>query len=411
MEGVSNLATTIDRLTADIDEIMPGVVADRRHLHMHPEVGYQEVKTAAFIVDRLRSLGLSEIRTGVGRTGVVALIRGTKGGETTGGKVVALRADMDALPILEENEVDYASLTPGTMHACGHDAHVSILLATARMLVERRDDFAGTVKLLFQPAEEGGGGAKAMVEDGALDDPFPDAVFGLHIWQHTDVGVVEARAGVAMLGGDGFVITIRGQGGHGAQPHLCVDPIAVAAQIIGAMQTIVAREVDPIQPAVVTVGSFHAGDANNVIPDVATFGGTLRFGTDEVRDLLRDRVTNLVEGIATAMRATADVKIRWGIAPTVNDPAMTEIVKAAAVEVVGPDNVRDGEIRTVSEDMCEFLNRVPGCYFFLGSRNAERGLTWGHHTAKFDIDESAMAIGVETMTRTALRFLGAGTEG
>jgi len=291
------------------------------------------------------------------------------------------------------------------MHACGHDSHVAILLATARMLVERRGEFAGTVKLLFQPAEEGGGGAKAMVEDGALDDPFPDAVFGLHIWQHTDVGIIEARPGVAMLGGDGFVVTVRGQGGHGAQPHLCVDPIAVAAQIIGAIQTIVAREVDPIQPAVVTVGSFHAGDANNVIPDVATFGGTLRFGTDEVRTLLRDRLIDLAEGVATAMRATAEVTVEWGVAPTVNDPAMTEIVKAAAAEVVGPDHVRDGEIRTVSEDMCEFLNRVPGCYFFLGSRNAERGLIWGHHTAKFDIDESAMAIGVETMTRTALQFL------
>ena len=397
------MPATLDRLAADIDEIMPGVVADRRHLHMHPEVAFHEVQTAAFVADRLRAIGVDDIRTGVGKTGVVALIRGTGSGDTA--KVVALRADMDALPILEENEVDYASLTPGTMHACGHDAHVSILLATARMLVERRGDFAGTVKLLFQPAEEGAGGAAAMIADGALADPAPDAVFGLHIWQHTDVGTIEARPGVAMLGGDGFEITVRGQGGHGAQPHLCVDPIAVAAQAVAALQTLVAREVDPIQPAVVTVGSFHAGDANNVIPDTATLGGTLRFASDDVRALLRDRLTELVGGIATAMRATAEVTVEWGVAPTVNDPAMTEIVKAAAAEVVGPDNVRDGEIRTVSEDMCEFLDRVPGCYFFLGSRNADRGLTWGHHTAKFDIDESAMALGVETMTRTALCFL------
>jgi amidohydrolase len=396
------MPASLDRLQTDIDEIMPGVVADRRHLHMHPEVGYQEVKTAAFIVDRLRSLGIDEIRTGVGKTGVVALIRGAQPGF---GKVVALRADMDALPILEENEVDYASTTPGTMHACGHDAHVSILLATARMLVAHRDDFAGTVKLLFQPAEEGGGGASAMIADGALDDPFPDAVFGLHIWQHTDVGLIEARVGGAMLGADGFKITIHGQGGHGAQPHLCVDPIVVAAQIVTALQTLVARETDPIQPAVVTVGAFHAGDAANVIPDVAELRGSIRFIDEAQRVALHDRMTALVEGIATAMRATADISFRWGVGPTVNDPAMTEIVRAAAAEVVGAEHVRDGEIRAVSEDMSEFLNRVPGCYFFLGSRNVERGLSWGHHTAKFDIDESAMALGVETMTRTALRFL------
>ena len=404
---------TLDRLRADIDEIVPGIVADRRHLHMHPETAFQEVKTAAFVTDRLRALGVDDVRTGVGRTGVVALIQGTGGGEhglgaaggRPRGKVVALRADMDALPILEENAVEYASTTPGTMHACGHDAHVAILLATARMLTERRADFAGTVKLIFQPAEEGAGGAAAMVADGVLEDPWPDAIFGLHIWQHTDVGDIEARPGVAMLGGDGFVVTVRGQGGHGAQPHLCVDPIAVAAQVVVALQTVVAREVDPIQPAVLTVGSIHAGDANNVVPDTATLGGTLRFGTDEVRATLRDRLTEIATGVAASMRATAEVEVEWGVAPTVNDPAMTEIVKAAAAEVVGPEHVRDGEIRTVSEDMCEFLDRVPGCYFFLGSRNAERGLTWGHHTAKFDVDESAMALGVETLTRTALRYL------
>jgi len=394
------MVTTENRLHRDVDEILPGIIADRRHLHQHPELGFQEHETARFIVDRLRSIGIEEITEGVGRTGVVALIQGARPG-----KVVALRADMDALPITEENAVDYKSINDGVMHACGHDSHVSMLLGTARMLLGLRDQLAGTVKLIFQPAEEGLGGAMAMIEDGALEHPRPDAIFGIHIWQGIDLGVVAARAGTAMVAADGFKITIRGLGGHGAQPHLCIDPIAVAAHVIVALQTIVSRELDPTLPAVVTVGAFHAGHAANVIPDVAELRGTIRAVTNAQRHEMARRVVEITEGVARTLRATAEVEVTFGVPPTVNNPEMTEIVKSAAREVVGEEKTVDGDLMVVSEDMSEFLERVPGCFFFVGSRNSEKGLTWGHHHARFDIDEEAMAIGVETMTRTVLKFL------
>jgi len=387
-------------LHQDVDEILPGVIADRRHLHQHPELGFQEHETARFVVERLQGLGAEDIRTGIGRTGVTALIRGTNPG-----RVVALRADMDALPIHEENEVDYKSQNEGVMHACGHDSHVSMLLGTARVLTGMRDQFAGTVKLIFQPAEEGLGGAMAMINDGALENPKPDGIFGIHIWQGIDLGVVAARPGTAMVAADGFKITIRGLGGHGAQPNLCIDPIMVGAQIIVALQTIISRETDPILPGVVTVGAFHSGDAANVIPDVAELRGTLRSVLKDQREEQAKRLEQIARGVAAAMRATVDVEVTFGVPPTVNDAAMTEIVKSAAREVVGTEKTVDGNLMVVSEDMSEFLDRVPGCFYFVGSRNVDRGLTWGHHHARFDIDEEAMAIGVETMTRTVLKFL------
>jgi amidohydrolase len=390
-------------LASEIDEIMPGVIADRRHLHQHPELGFQEVETAAFIVDRLTSLGLEDIRTGVGKTGVTALIRGTAP-PGSAQRVVMLRADMDALPINEANDVDYCSQNTGVMHACGHDSHVSMLLGTARMLLQHRDLFTGIVKVLFQPAEEGGGGASAMIEDGALEDPNVDATFGIHIWQHTDLGTVEARPGVAMMGSDGFLVDIHAKGGHGASPHLCVDPIVVGAAIVNALQTTISREKDPVMPGVVTVGSFRAGHAANVIPDSATLRGTIRTVSAEQRDEVKTRLETLATAIAAGFGASAMVTFEYGAPPTVNDPAMTEIVKAAAAEVVGPDRIVDGPLKVVSEDYSLFLEHVPGCYYFVGSRNEEKGLVWGHHHMRFDIDEDAMAIGIETMTRTVLRY-------
>lgn len=397
------MATTTRDLHADIDEILPGLVADRRFLHQHPELGFEETETARFIAERLASLGVGNIQTGVGGTGVTGEIHGTGIG-ARGGRLVALRADMDALPIAEENEVDYRSLNSGVMHACGHDAHVTMLLGTARMLSERRDEFAGTVKLLFQPAEEGLGGAHAMVEAGAFSDPVPDAVFGIHIWQGLDLGVVAAREGTAMVAADSFTVTITGVGGHGAQPNLCIDPIAVGAQIVTALQTIVSRENDPTSPAVITVGAFHAGKAGNVIPDAAILEGTIRSVNVAQRADLIARLTDIATGVAAAMRATATVSVFGGVGAAINDAAMTAVVRAAATEVVGAERVIDGPLMVVSEDMSEFLDRAPGCFYFVGSRNPEKGFVWGHHHARFDIDEEAMAIGVETMTRTVLRY-------
>jgi amidohydrolase len=389
-------------LRETIEEIMPGVVADRRDLHENPELGFQEVRTAGVVADRLRALGVEDVRTGIAGTGVTGLIRGGKGD----GKVVLLRADMDALPILEETGAEYASKTPGVMHACGHDAHTAILLAVARVLTERRDEFAGTVKVLFQPAEElPPGGAKPMIEAGVLDDPAVDAVFGLHINQDGPLGTVDLRSGPAMAAADRFTIAIKGKGGHGARPQDSVDPIVVGAQIVTALQTLVSREVDPIESAVVSVCAFLAGEAFNVIPDAAELRGTVRTFTAHNRDLLERRIGELAAGIGAAMGASVTTAYTRGYPATVNDPAMTELVRAAAVEVVGEENVIESPPMMGAEDFSYFLEQKPGSYFFVGSRNEERGLVWGHHHPKFDLDEAAMAVGIETMVRTTLRYL------
>jgi amidohydrolase len=390
-------------LREDIDEILPGVIADRRDLHEHPELAYQEFRTSGIVADRLRALGVEDVRTGIAQTGVTGLIRGRKGGD---GPTVLLRADMDALPIHEENEVDYRSQTPGVMHACGHDAHTAMLLGTARLLMERRDDFAGTVKLLFQPSEElPPGGAKPMIDAGVLEDPKVDAAFGIHIAQDSPVGVIEVRPGPAMAAADRFSITIRGKGGHGAKPQDTIDPIVIGAQIVTAMQTLVARNIDPTQEAVVTVGVFKAGQAFNVIPDTAELGGTVRTFTAANRDYLERRIEELVRGIATAMGAEVDFSYVRGYPATVNDPAMTELVRQEASRVVGEEGVRDGDLMMGAEDFSYFLEAVPGAFWFVGSQNPERGLVWGHHHPRFDLDEAAMAIGMESMVNVALRFL------
>jgi amidohydrolase len=399
------MVTATPDLRHDVDEILPGVVADRRHLHQHPELGFQEVKTAAFVADRLRALGVEDIRTGIAKTGVTGLIKGTGTGPGEG-KVVLVRADMDALPIEEENDVDYRSTVPGTMHACGHDAHTAMLLGTTRLLLDRRDRFAGTVKVLFQPAEEGGGGARVMIGEGVLDNPKVDAAFGIHVAQEEPVGTVSVRPGPMMAAADRFTILIKGRGGHGAQPHLCIDPVATGAQIVTALQTIVSREVDPTEPAVVTVGAFRAGEAANVIPDTAELRGTVRSFNPAVREQLATRIQELVRGIAAAMRAEVEIKYAYGYPPTVNNSAMTEFAEGVLAEVVGADNVLPAPLHMGAEDFSYFLEAVPGCFWFVGSRNPEKGFVWGHHHPRFDIDEDAMAIGMETVTRVVLRYLG-----
>ncbi len=388
---------------ATIDEIMPGVIADRRHLHQHPELAFQEFETAAFVADRLRSLGLEDIKTGVGKTGVTGLIKGT--GSSGSGKVLMLRADMDALPILEENEVEYVSQNPGVMHACGHDSHVSMLLGTTRVLMDRRGDFAGTVKVLFQPAEEGGGGASAMRAAGALENPTVDAAMGIHIWQDVPSGDVWVREGTAMVGVTGFTITINGKGGHGAHPDISVDPIVIGATIVNGLLTLVSREKSPVTPEVVSIGYFRSGNAANVIPDTAELRGTIRSVTKAQGDEVRTRLQDLAEGIASAMGASATVEFGGSAPPLVNDPEIAAIVRDAAIEGFGEDRVSAGNLMSVSEDFGEFLDPVPGCYFFIGSRNERKGFVYGHHHPKFDIDEEAMATGIEAMSRAAVKYL------
>jgi amidohydrolase len=398
------MVTATPTLRNDIEEIMPGVIADRRHFHEHPELGYEEFETAKIVAERLAAIGLEDIRTGIAVTGVTGLIRGTApsiGKES----VVLLRADMDALPIHEENEVEYRSKNDGKMHACGHDAHTAMLLGIARTLNDRKHEFSGTVKVLFQPAEEGGGGARVMIEEGVLEDPVVDYVYGMHMAQDVPLGKIELRGGPVMAAADRFQVTIQGKGGHGAQPHLCVDPISVGAQIVTALQTIVSREVDPTEQAVVTVGAFLAGQASNVIPDTAELRGTLRSFNPDVRKQIADRVEGIVEGVATTMGATVDYTHQPGYPPTVNDPEIAEMVRGIAREVVGEEQVSEGPLHMGAEDFSYFLERKPGCFYFVGSRNEARGLIWGHHHPKFDIDEASMAHGMEIMVRTVLKTL------
>ena len=392
------------RLRNDIDEIMPGVVADRRDFHEHPELAFEEERTAGIVAERLRALGVEDVRTGIAGTGVTGLVRGTKPGS---GRTVLLRADMDALPILEENDVPYCSQHPGVMHACGHDAHTAMLLGVTRLLIDRRDRFAGTVKVLFQPAEESPpGGAKPMIEAGVLEEPKVDAAFGIHIHQDAPVGVIKLRPGPAMAAADRFHMLIRGRGGHGAKPHLTVDPIIIGAQIVTALQTLVARAVDPTEEAVVTVGVFKAGEAFNVIPETAELGGTVRTFNAKNRDFLEARIESLARGIAQAMGGAVDVVYTRGYPATVNDPVMAELVREEAAKVVGEENVQEPPLMMGAEDFSYFLERVPGAYWFVGSQNPERGLIWGHHHPRFDLDEAAMAIGMQTLVNVALRFLG-----
>jgi amidohydrolase len=392
------------RLRGEIDEILPGVVADRRQFHENPELGFQEFETAKTVAERLKALGVEDIRTGIAVTGVTGLIKGGKGP----GKVILLRADMDALPILEENAVDYKSKIDGKMHACGHDAHTAMLLGIARVLIDRKDDFAGSVKLLFQPAEEGGGGARIMIEEGVLSDPEVDAVFGMHMDQNSPVGTISLRPGPCMAAADRFYVTIKGKGGHGAHPDLTHDPIAIGAQIVTALQNIVAREIDPVEPAVCTVGAFIAGEAANVIPDTAILRGTLRSFSPEVRIHLAEAVERIVTGVAHAMRAEVEYDYAQGYPPTINEPAMTAMVQEIARSVVGPENVVEPPRMMGAEDFSYFLERKPGAFFFVGSVNEERGLTWGHHHPRFDIDEESMIYGMEVMIRTVMHYLGAG---
>jgi amidohydrolase len=391
-----------DRLKAEIDEHVPDLVAMRRDLHEHPELAFEEVRTSGIVARRLQALGL-EVQTGIAKTGVIGLLHGEQRGP--GSKSIAIRADMDALPIQEQNEIDYRSQIDGKMHACGHDGHTSILLTVADILSRRRDELKGSVKFVFQPAEENVGGAKPMLAAGAMQGV--DGVIGLHLISHYPLGRVGVRSGPVFAGADRFILTVRGKGSHAAMFDRAIDPIVIAAQITTALQTLVSRETAPLEPAVVTVAMIHAGTAFNIIPETATMHGTMRSYTAEHRLFLRQRVQELAIGIATAMGGSCNVEIIEGIPPCVNDPEMTALVHKAAVATVGEQNVDNSDaIRTTgSDDMSIFLHAVPGCYFIVGAQNAAQGASYPHHHPRFNIDEDALPIAVEVLTRAALDFL------
>jgi amidohydrolase len=393
---------TVAELRESAEEIAPGVVADRRYLHQHPELGFQEENTARLVIERLRALHLDDLQTGIAKTGVVGVLQGGKGP----GKCVLLRADMDALPITELNDVPYKSETPGRMHACGHDAHTAMLLGAARVLAERRGEFAGTIKFIFQPSEEQGeGGAQPMIAAGVMENPHVDAAFGIHVGSNIPAGKVAVLPGPVNAAADSAIVTIRGLGGHAARPQMAIDPIVIGAHCIVALQSLVSREVNPLSPAVITVGTLHAGTVSNVIPEDAHFEATIRTFDEQTRQLLAERIPQVVRGICETFRATAEVEYRLGYPPLVNNAAMAALVKEVALAVVGPERVMDSEPGMGAEDMSYFINAAPGAFYRLGVRNEAAGKTYGHHHPRFDIDEDALSTGVAMHAAVALRFL------
>lgn len=377
------------------------LIAVRRDLHMHPELGFHEERTSSLVADYLTRLGY-RVYTGIAKTGVIGLLEGDRPGPT-----VMLRFDMDALPIQEENEVEYASQTPGVMHACGHDGHVTIGLGTATLLARSRGEWAGTVKLVFQPAEEGMNGAEVMVNEGALDDygPRPDAAFGLHLWNLSPVGRAELTVGPMMAAAERWSLTVTGSGGHGALPHQTADPIVAAAQIVSALQTIVSRNVDPQLTAVVSIGTIRGGTAFNIIPGQVELTGTVRTFEADVRATVLNRLEALCQGIATGMGVEVDLQVNALTPAVVNDPAAAGLMRKVAEELLGQGNVSSGFRTMGSEDMAFFLQEVPGSYLFLGSADSARGLDYPHHNPRFDFDETALPLGVAILCETATRFL------
>jgi amidohydrolase len=382
---------------AEIEEL----IEVRRDLHAHPETAFEEARTAGVVAGRLRALGLS-VRTGVGQTGVVATIPGGRPGRT-----VLLRADMDALAIQEENEVPYRSQAEGRMHACGHDCHVSMLLGVARQLVRQASTLPGVLKLCFQPAEEGRGGAHAMIRDGVLRDPPVDAAFGVHVWQDLEVGNVGVTSGPWMASVDEFEVTLTGKGAHAAAPQQGIDPVVALAHVITALQTIASRAVDPLLEVVLSVTQVRAGTAFNIIPESAWMNGTVRTFDPALWEELPGRFEQIVRGVAGALGCTAEVTYERINRPTVNDPAMAELAREAAAEVVGAGNVVT-HIRTMGgEDFSAFLHEVPGAFLAIGSRNTARGLVHMHHHPRFDVDEDCLEIGAAVLLSVARRYLGA----
>jgi amidohydrolase len=377
------------------------LIATRRDLHRHPELAFQEHRTAGIVADRLRAAGWS-VRTGVAETGVVADLQGDAGA----GPTLLLRADMDALPIREENAHDYVSGAGGVMHACGHDAHVAIGLAVAERLSRTRGEWAGRVRYVFQPAEEGWGGAQRMVAEGVLEGV--DAALGLHVWSPLPSGTVSTVDGPMMGGSLDFHLEVRGRGGHGALPEETIDATLVAAQLVVALHAIVSRSVSPLEAAVLSVGALHSGTSSNIISDSARLDGTLRAFRPETMQRLKARVREVAAGVCAAQGAHFELGFREiEYPPLINDARMTRLVLDAARTVVGEERLRTGEAaRTMAaEDFSEFLMRVPGCYFFLGCQNERTGAVHPHHSPRFELCEDSMPLGVEILERAARMYL------
>jgi amidohydrolase len=390
------------RVRRELLDLVPELVRLRRDFHQHPEGGFQEVRSAGKIADWLRDCGGYRIRTGVARTGVIADLAGG-----APGPCVLLRADMDALRVEEANEhLAHRSVNPGLMHACGHDGHMAILLGVARVLARHREAIRGQVRLIFQPAEEGPGGAEPMIAEGALADPRPVAAFGLHLWSRLPLGHAGVRIGPMMAYTDEIAIRVEGRGGHGAYPHDGVDAILAAAQLIVALQTVVSRSVDPTQTAVVSLGRIAGGTVMNALVETVTLEGTQRAFLPEVRGLCTRRVREIAAGIDAAFGSRTRVEYIARYPALVNDAAMTRLAQGIAEGVLGEGRMQTDLLSMGGEDMSFYLREVPGCFFFLGAGNPDKGCTAPHHNPRFDLDEDALPLGAEILLRLAEHFVG-----
>jgi amidohydrolase len=363
----------------------------RHHLHANPELSYKEFKTSLFIQDHLQSLGIPF--KVMAETGVVALIEGKKSS-----RVIALRADIDALPIQEENKTTYTSTVPGVMHACGHDVHTSILLGAAKILHETKQDWEGTVKLIFQPGEEKNpGGASILIKEGVLENPAPTAIVGLHVHPILETGKLSFRSGKAMASADEIYVTVKGKGGHAATPHLTADTVLAASELVVALQKVVSRDKDPLSPSVLSMCAINGGFTTNVIPSEVKLMGTFRAMDESWRFNAHKRMQDVAEGIAKSSGAEIDFKIDVGYPTVYNDPVITERAKSIAVSTVGENNVEDGELRMGAEDFGYYSQKIAGCFFRLGTGNKQKNITSGVHTPTFDIDEDAIEIGMRML--------------
>jgi len=379
---------------AEADALIDDLIQQRRDFHRFPELAFSEHRTSKLIADQLQNLGL-EVQTGVGKTGVVAILEGDKDGPT-----VMYRADMDALPIAEANDIDYISENKGVMHACGHDGHMTIALGIARILSKYRDKIAGRIKFVFQPGEEGAGGALAMIDDDVLDNPEPDYVLGLHLWQPLRIGTVGVRIGAIMSGSSTFKITVKGKGGHAAMPHTTIDPVACSGQLITALHTIVGRKMDAMAGAVVlsVTGVKTSSYTHNIIPETVEITGTFRTFNAYTSELLEQHVRDVSKKVCESVSCEAHIVVKHLNIPTVNDETVIERARQSFLQIVDEGCLDDTAITMASEDVSYFLDEYPGAYFLLGSSNPQKGLTYGHHHPKFNFDEDVLPLGVALMS-------------
>jgi len=398
-------ATREARIAQAAEALRPQLIAQRRDFHMHPELSNREERTARIVAERLKSLGFDDVRTGVARHGVVGVLKGGRPGG-----VVAVRADMDALPIQETNDVPYKSQTPGVKHACGHDVHTTVELGVAEVLSKMRGEISGTIKFIFQPAEEGApageeGGATVMIKEGALENPRPQAIFGLHTEPNVQAGQIGYHTGAAMASSDTFSVIIRGKGAHGAQPQLGVDAVVVASECVLALQHIRSRRIDPLEPLVITVGTIQGGTRFNVIANEVRLTGTMRTHNDKVRERAIELMRETLTHVTAAYGATFELNFEGSNPVTYNEPSLVEETLPTIRRIVGAENAPTLKPFMPAEDFSYFQKVVPGFYFFLGVGNRAKGINAGWHTPDFDVDEESLVVGVKVMSNVLLDYL------